>query len=454
MCGDSPSAPDNTELAKATEKSAQIMADQADKDLQFRREQYSTLLPYLRNQLGIGVEQARTQAQIAKDNRDNALEDRAYYESTYKPVELASVKDAFGYSYLSDEDAAKFDQALSQQSRNKITNDFDARRAQLLQEQADYQKKLQAYEKAMSEAKVDRDAIEKELTPKFTYERKDAAPADGRWVGVTDGGYAYVPNQGIPGLANLGTGAAAKTTTTLDKEGLNKAIQTRVDELIKQQSGAEKPMDRDFESELAALDRTRASAMNDEDSALEVAAQQRKAQRTAEESEAKTTFDNASAVTGMATQQAKRNLMKLGINPNSAKFASLGLTAANDSAAGAVAGANQARTQLKDKLIGLRAGVGNFGRNQTNAAAGAFTTAVGAGATAANTAGAGVGNTLNTANYVSGGTANQMQAQQAAIQANLGLAGLNNQAYQIAANQSNGFGEFLGFAGNLATKFI
>lgn len=450
MCGDSPSAPDNTELAKATEESARIMAQQADKDLQFRREQYANLLPYLQNQLGIGVDQARTQAQIAKDNRDNALEDRSYYESTYKPVELASVKDAFGYSYLSDDDAAAFDQAMSTQSRNKIAGDFDSRLAAINSDRAAYQKQMEAYEKAMADAKIDRKAIEDELRGKFTYERAEAQP-NGQWVSTTDGGSAYVPIGGIPGLANLNK---AKTTTTVDQEGLNKAVQSRVDELLKQQGAAGKPIDRDFDAELAELERTRTTAMNDEDANLAMAAQQRKAQRAAEESEAKTTFDNASAQTGMATQQAKRNLMKLGINPNSAKFASLGLTAANDSAATAVAGANQARTQLKDKLIGLRAGVGNFGRNQTNAAAGAFTTAVGAGATAANTAGAGVGNSLNTANYVSGGTANQMQAQQAAIQANLGLAGLNNQAYQVAANQSNGFGEFLGFAGNLATKFI
>lgn len=450
MCGDSPSAPDNTELAKATEESARIMAQQADKDLQFRREQYANLLPYLQNQLGIGVDQARTQAQIAKDNRDNALEDRSYYESTYKPVELASVKDAFGYSYLSDDDAAAFDQAMSTQSRNKITGDFDSRLAAINSDRAAYQKQMEAYEKAMADAKIDRKAIEDELRGKFTYERAEAQP-DGQWVSTTDGGYAYAP---FSSLGNLRPNAAAKTVKTVDQEGLNKAVQSRVDELLKQQGAAGKPIDRDFDAELAELERTRTTAMNDEDANLAMAAQQRKAQRAAEESEAKTTFDNASAQTGMATQQAKRNLMKLGINPNSAKFASLGLTAANDSAATAVAGANQARTQLKDKLIGLRAGVGNFGRNQTNAAAGAFTTAVGAGATAANTAGAGVGNSLNTANYVSGGTANQMQAQQAAIQANLGLAGLNNQAYQIAANQSNGFGEMLGFAGNLATKFI
>lgn len=452
MCGDSPSAPDNTELAKATEESARIMAQQADKDLQFRREQYANLLPYLQNQLGIGVDQARTQAQIAKDNRDNALEDRSYYESTYKPVELASVKDAFGYSYLSDDDAAAFDQAMSTQSRNKIAGDFDSRLAAINSDRAAYQKQMEAYEKAMADAKIDRKAIEDELRGKFTYDVPQQQDLGGQWVGTTDGGSAFV--QTHPLLAGIRGNTAAQKKTTLDQEGLNKAVQSRVDELLKQQGAAGKPIDRDFDAELAELERTRTTAMNDEDANLAMAAQQRKAQRAAEESEAKTTFDNASAQTGMATQQAKRNLMKLGINPNSAKFASLGLTAANDSAATAVAGANQARTQLKDKLIGLRAGVGNFGRNQTNAAAGAFTTAVGAGATAANTAGAGVGNSLNTANYVSGGTANQMQAQQAAIQANLGLAGLNNQAYQIAANQSNGFGEMLGFAGNLATKFI
>lgn len=453
MCSDSPSAPDNTALAKANEKAAELMAEQAANDLNFRKEQYANMLPYLQNQLGIGVSQAKTQEQIARDNRENALEDRGYYESTYKPVEQASAKDAFGYSYLTDADAERFDKALAGRSRSKVTGDFASRLATLGEEEAAYAKSMQDYEGAMAAAKIDRKAIEDELRDKFMYDRPAAADPGGQWVGVTDGGTAYV--QGHPLLAGIRGGATpAAAEKTLDQEGLNRAVQSRIDELLKQQGASSKPVDRDFAAERSALERSQASALADEDANLSLAAEQRKAQRAAEEGAATTAFNDSSAAQGVAQQQAKRSLVKLGINPNSAKFAGLGLTAANDAAAGAAASANQSRTQLKDKLIGLRAGVGNFGRNQTNAAAGAFNTAVGAGSSAAQTAGAGVAGSLQNANYVSGATNNLMAAEQAKIQANLGIAGLNNQAYATAANQDNGFGQMLGFAGSMATKFI
>lgn len=437
MCSDSPDPPDYTAMAQANEKSAQIMADQANEDLKFRREQYATLKPYLQNQLGIGVEQARTQAQIAADTRDNALEDRAYYESTYKPVERASANDAFGYSYLSDADAEAFDKATFGESRRKVAGDYDSRLAALAAEEAAYNKKVEEIAKA--NPTIDRKAIEDELRKDYTYTREEAL---GKWVkgeGWWDGDYFAKGGQ-IP-------------KTVVNKEGLDKAVQSRVDQLTKDQKDASAPIARDFAAERSVLERNRAAALSDEDAGLSLAQAQRKAQRAAEESAATTAFNDSSAAQGVAQQQAKRSLIKLGINPNSAKFASLGLTAANDAAAGAAASANASRTQLKDKLIGLRAGVSNFGRNQTNAAAGAFNTAVGAGATAANTAGAGVNNSLQSANYVSGATGNLMAAQQAKIQSNLGIAGLNNQAYQIAANQDNGFGQMLGLAGGMAMKF-
>lgn len=275
---DAPEAPDYGPIAQANKESAKIMAEQADKDLQFRMEQYADLLPFLRNQLDIGTRQAALQEQVAAENAAWATSERERQAGLFQPVEEQMASEALEYGTEGDQ--------------------------------------IQAATRA---------------------------------------------------------GAA---------------------------------VDQQFDQARDAED---------------------------------------------------RNLKAMGVDPSSGRYTSSRRGMALAQAGARAAAMTAARQTAKDKGIALRAGTANFGRGLGNTAATAYNTAVGAGATGAQTAGAGVGSTLAGANYVSGGTNNVLAAQQAGINANMGMANLMQQDYAnqvTAANGSNSaLGGFLGTAGALVMKY-
>lgn len=114
--------------------------------------------------------------------------------------------------------------------------------------------------------------------------------------------------------------------------------------------------------------------------------------------------------------------------------------------------ATNARTAAKDKGIALRAGAASFGRNMTNTAGQSLASSVGSGATAAQTAGAGVGNQLAANGQMAGGWNGQYQA------GNTLMTGANNTFNaQMGAAQMEGqgmanLGSALGMGASLMMK--
>ncbi|MGQ0650796.1 MAG: tail fiber domain-containing protein [Betaproteobacteria bacterium] len=122
-----------------------------------------------------------------------------------------------------------------------------------------------------------------------------------------------------------------------------------------------------------------------------------------------------------AGEHTKRELLRMGVNPNSSQFmaATMGLdTAKARDTAGAM---NTAREGVRDRAIALRSGVAAFGRNQPNMAGQMAGVATGAGSAAAGT----MGNASNSAVQMHGNASNayasNMGAATNAHMANTGL---------------------------------
>lgn len=165
-----------------------------------------------------------------------------------------------------------------------------------------------------------------------------------------------------------------------------------------------------------------------------------------QEQQAGTARADMTAAFDSQRQQANRQLMSMGVNPNSGKFAASN-RAADIAQAAATAGAmTGARTTARDKGISLRAGAAAFGRNMTNTAGQNLGQAVGAGTAATGAANSGIGSNLAASQYVSGGYGMQMNA------ANTQLSAANTQlgAMQLSAQMdmanSSGWGSLLGSA--------
>lgn len=94
MCSD---APDYGPVAEANERSAQLAADVANKDLAFRKQQYADLQPYITRQLETGAEMSELQKQIAIDNNKWATQERDRKAQLFQPVERQMVNEAMAY---------------------------------------------------------------------------------------------------------------------------------------------------------------------------------------------------------------------------------------------------------------------------------------------------------------------------------------------------------------------
>lgn len=134
---------------------------------------------------------------------------------------------------------------------------------------------------------------------------------------------------------------------------------------------------------------------------------------------------------GNATDQRRRSMAAMGVNPNSGRALTLESENALGLAAAKAGAANNARLVARDRGIALRAGVANFGRNMPNTAANAYTTAVTSGSNAVGNQGAG----MNAANA---GAAQMNQGSGVAISGNNSAGSILNTSY---GNQLNAWGQ-------------
>lgn len=93
----------------------------------------------------------------------------------------------------------------------------------------------------------------------------------------------------------------------------------------------------------------------------------------------------------VARAQSQRQMASMGVNPNSGRFAGVDRAAEIETALATAGAQNQARTQVRDKGLALKADVANMGRGLPAQSAQATSLGLGAGQASAGTAGAAVG---------------------------------------------------------------
>ena len=385
MCSSS-SPPDYTPVAQANEASARLASEAADKDRAFREQQYADLRPYLTQQLQIGSQTAQQQANIAAQNAQQSKEQYQQYQGVFTPVERQVALDAFGAEYLTPAEREELVSLLSPSMRSV-------------------------------------DQYGEVLTPRTEMVRSTSSSTSTKQLPITteqtggmesydqgDGVFAFRPLTRALGLNRDGTPKTQTTTTTTET-----STPTTV-----------------WDSQ-----RRKIGSLDAVDNAVELARQKRiselagLAEERAGEASAGSAIADVNSAYARTKEDAERRLMDLGVDPNSGKFISQARGLQIAQAGNEAAAANKARTDTRNQLKALRAGAANLGRNMPNTAAAFSSGAVSAGTNAANAGSPGIVNTTNTSGYVSGATDNQIRAQQLAINANLGLAGLQNQAYGI-----------------------
>lgn len=158
-------------------------------------------------------------------------------------------------------------------------------------------------------------------------------------------------------------------------------------------------------------------------------------------------MDTSSAL-GAQEGVMRRELARMGANPNSGRYLGLQRMSKVLGAATTAGAGNAAARGLEDKAISLRAGAASFGRNMPNTAGQSLGLATQAGSAATANQNQGFMAALPYAQFASGGVGNQLGAAGLGVQGNLGMGGLMNQAYTAQANNSGGLlGGLMGVAG-------
>lgn len=106
--------------------------------------------------------------------------------------------------------------------------------------------------------------------------------------------------------------------------------------------------------------------------------------------------------------------------------------------------ATGARVAAKDKGIALRSGAASFGRNMTNTAGQSLVNSVNSGATAANTAGAGVQGSIAASNSAAQGFNGQYDAARINLSGAQAVSDANFKAAQMNADSKAGIGQMIG----------
>lgn len=143
---------------------------------------------------------------------------------------------------------------------------------------------------------------------------------------------------------------------------------------------------------------------------------------------------------GRAWEQGKRDLTRMGVNPNSGRFLTAAAGLPTEKAKDTAHAMNTAREGVRDKAMALRAGAAAFGRNQPNVAGQMTGLATNAGSSAANTLNSTVASTM-----AAQGTGGQWTG--------TGLQGINQagnlhlNAYNAQMQAQSGLYQGLGMAG-------
>lgn len=159
--------------------------------------------------------------------------------------------------------------------------------------------------------------------------------------------------------------------------------------------------------------------------------------------------------------QAVQNYTRYG-GTDSGRLASEMAQMGVQNTANEVGAENQARTAARDKFVGLRTGVANFGRNMPNTAGQAFGLATQAGTSATANQNTGFMSGLPYAQFNAAGYGTQLGAAGMAGQQALGMGGVLNQGYGIqggiygqqAAGAGQQNGALIGGGAMIAAAFV
>lgn len=102
--GSAPDAPDYSQMAKATERSAELAKEAADNDLKFRYQVYNDNLPRVQQLMDMANQVSGKQSSILDQSMAIADQNNKYYNNTFQPIEQQTVMDSMGSQYLSDVD--------------------------------------------------------------------------------------------------------------------------------------------------------------------------------------------------------------------------------------------------------------------------------------------------------------------------------------------------------------
>lgn len=398
--GDSPDAPDYSQIAAANEQAAKYAKESADADLAFRKDVYKDSLPRQNQLYDLASQVAQQQLGLGNLTQQQAEQQDASYNATYRPIELQTVLDSLGSQYLSEDDVKQaiqyltnpeYDESPIMSKRQKATTTYTP------------------------------ETIETTQTEDGTY-----TPTG------LQGGNVYDYNRNFTGKGQQAYQPVAAPKTTKTTTTTQKPTTTYTDEEF--QSGVKRVLNKDYEAKRA----------------LGIDTLSKKAQEGA----AREAGEKTQAQVNSATDQQTRALARMGLNP--ARFQAVAAETAQRQALTNVNAQNNARTETANKQLGLRTGVANFGRNMPNTVGQAVAGSTNAGSAAVGNQSTGFNSGLPYAQFASGGTAAQLQAAQLKQQGALGLGGLMNQGYQIGSQNSGGdfLGGALGLAGSIGSSLI
>lgn len=110
---DDPSAPDYGPIAETNAEAARYARQSAEEDLAFRKQVYEENKPRMQQLYDLATKVANQQLGIADENQAFAERQRDVYEKSYLPNEYQTMADAYGASYLGDEDRAQLNSLVA-----------------------------------------------------------------------------------------------------------------------------------------------------------------------------------------------------------------------------------------------------------------------------------------------------------------------------------------------------
>lgn len=376
--GDSPDAPDYSEIAASNKYAAQKAYQAAQDDLDFRRQVYDENQPRQDQLYDIASEVAAQQLSSSYDNQQQARQQWDSYNSTYRPIELQTVLDSMGSQYLSEEDVNELTEYLT----NPQYDTEDIMRTR----QVPYYEEVPWEETTTSTENISSSSPSQPYVAGLPY----------RFGNGTKYGRSAAP---VP----------TEKTTKTTKSGVKQERKYRTEEYLASQ---DKKLNKDYEKQRAiAIDRLA---------------------KKAQEGAAKRAQEGVAAQTNSAFAQQARNLARMGINP--ARMQAIAADSAQQQALTGVNAANQARTNQAAQQVGLRTGVANFGRNMPNTAGQAYATSGGLGSQAVGNQNTGANAGLAQAQFAAGGYGSVQNAAALQQRGALGLGQLQNQSYGAQLN--------------------